>query len=265
MTAWKLPLGLAACALLAATSEPAFAQADAPVADAPVIAEPQAQPPAPVYPAPVYPAPVYPGATYSTPNYPVPAYPAPAAPYAMPAPGQIPAQPAAYPPEYQQARADWVSECADRYRRDRRDGSGGLIGGLLGAVIGGVAGNRIDDDGDRLAGTLIGAGVGGVAGAVIGTLAGKSGRRKLDAEAASWCEDYLARRSAAPTYGHGYGYGQPVMMVPVMVPKRGNCPEEVIEEVAEEPRPISRYIPLRPAPDKRIRLAPAKTKYIKSQ
>lgn len=249
MNAWKLPLGLAACALLAATSGKAFAQIEASATDAPIAMEAPALPTAPVYPAPVYPAPVQP---------------MPAMPHAMPGPG-VPTQPTAYPPEYQAARASWVSECAERYRRDRRDGSGGLIGGLLGAVIGGVAGNRIDDDGDRLAGTLIGAGIGGVAGAVIGTVAGKSGRRKLDAEAIDWCEDYLARQTAAPAYGYGYGYGQPVMMVPVMVPKRGNCPEETIEEVQEAPRPISRYIPARPVPDKRIRLAPAKTTYIKSQ
>lgn len=262
MNTWKLPLGLAACALLAATSGKAFAQIDAPVAEGPVAAEAPDPAPVPSASIPAYPAPVYPGATYATPTYPVAGYPAPVAPYAMPAQGQapVPVQPAAWPPEYLQARADWVSECADRYRRDRRDGSGGLIGGLLGAVIGGVAGNRIDDDGDRLAGTLIGAGVGGVAGAVIGTLAGKSGRRKLDTEAVDWCEDYLARHSAAPASG----YGQPVMMVQIMVPKRGPCPEEVIEEVVEEPRPIHRYIPPRPAPDKRIRLAPSKSKYIKS-
>lgn len=261
MNTWKLPLGLAACALLAATSDMAFAQSDAPPAGVAEAVEPEVLPPpapvpvypAPVNPSPVYPAPVYPGAPYAGPAHVLPVGPG------------IAAQPTAWPPEYQQARADWVSECADRYRRDRRDGSGGLIGGLLGAVLGGVAGNRIDDKGDRVAGTLIGAGVGGVAGAVIGTLAGKSGRRKLETEAVEWCEDYLARHTSTSASGYGaYGYGQPVMMVQVMVPKRGPCPEQVIEEVVEEPRPIRRYIPPRPAPDKRIRLAPSKSKYIKS-
>lgn len=298
MNARQLSLCTAAGALLAAGSGTAFAQSgpDAEMsAEAPVLPslpeEPAAQaasdtappPPAPLpppaysqsyptaaYPAPVYPAQAYPaaGASYAYPGAPV----AGAMPYAYPQP--YPAGPNAagtpYPPEYQQVRASWISECAERYRHDRRDGKGGLIGGLLGAAIGGFAGNRIDDRGDRWAGTLIGAGVGGVAGAVIGTLAGRSSRRKVDDDAFAWCEDYLAGHTATPAYGYGqqygYGYGAPagaygpVMMVPVMVSKGRKCQEDVVEEVAEPPR-IRRYIP-KPAPDKRIKLAPSKTKRI---
>lgn len=279
MKARSLSFCVAASALLAASITPAFAQIDpanlppVPVdpsvktlpdaPDTPVIANP-----APAYPAPVYPAPAYPVAAYPAPQM------APNATYTGSAPASL-------PPEYQQARADWVAECVDRYRDDRRDGNGGLIGGLIGSVLGGFAGNRIDDHGDRWAGTLIGAGIGGVAGAVLGTVAGKS-RRRNDDKAIAWCEDYLARHSSAPAYGGpqygAYGYGQPygygqqsygpVMMVPMMVPKKRNCDcrETMVEEVIE-PRPISRYIPPR-APDKRIKLVPAKTKnmkYIKSQ
>lgn len=285
MNVRQLSLCAVAGALLGAGPGTAFAQSGPEAetsADAPALPEgPSAPDAAPPPPAPIAPQ-AYPMPVYPAPAYPAQAYPAPGASYAYPgappvgamayprpyaaAPG---AAPAAYPPEYQQARADWISECAERYRHKKRDGKGGLIGGLLGAAIGGFAGNRIDDHGDRWAGTLIGAGIGGVAGAALGTLAGKSSRRKLDEEAFAWCEDYLASHTTAPVYGYGqpYGYGAygggygPVMMVPVMVPKGRKCQEEVVEEVAEPPR-IRRYIP-KPAPDKRIKLAPAKTKRIK--
>ncbi|MCB2050514.1 MAG: glycine zipper 2TM domain-containing protein [Novosphingobium sp.] len=223
---------------------------------------------APVYPAPTYAAPVYPSGAPPVPVYPG-AYPGayPAAPmhYATPynagAPMLAPADITARQAEYDRARADWISECASRYRRDHRGGNGGLIGGLVGALIGGFAGNRIDDDGDRLAGTLIGAGVGGVAGAAMGALASAGSRKKSDTKAVAWCEDYLASHTQmAPAYGYygGHGYNQAMMMVPVMVPKKKNCQcREVIEEVVDEPRPIRRSIP-KPRPDKRIKLAPDK-------
>ncbi len=287
MNARQLSLSAIASALLAAGSGTAFAQsspeAQAPVETpaAPAIPAEPGVTPAPAmpqaYPAPVYPAPAYPGgpvypAPYAGSTYPVPVYPAPAAPYpggpvaggvAPHGHGAVPYPPGgADPAAYDRARADWISECADRYRRDRRDGKGGLIGGLLGALIGGVAGNRIDDKGDRWAGTLIGAGVGGIAGAVIGTVANRSSRSKIENEALDWCEDYLASRSSASGYGYGqpHGYG-PVMMVPVMVPKGRKCPEEVVEEIVEPAPVIRRTIP-RPAPDKRVKLAPTKTKRI---
>lgn len=276
----KLSLRLGGSALLlafAAAGTNAHAQNAGDVAEAealpPVPAAPEAAPsaalPAPVYPAPTYAAPVYPQGSAPVPVYPG-SYPVSPMPYGAPyagaytvphagnAPMASPADIAARQANYDRARADWISECASRYREDHR-GNGGLIGGLLGALVGGFAGNRIDDKGDRWAGTLIGAGVGGVAGAAIGALANAGSRKKSDAKAVGWCEDYLANHTpAAPGYGYGYGYGQGMMMVPVMVPKKRNCQcQEVIEEIVEEPRPIRRYIP-KPQPDKRIRLSPDK-------
>jgi hypothetical protein len=224
-----------------------------------------AYPGGPVYPVQAYPsAPVYSGTSaypYPAPAYPGGPIPAGVPPYASPYGTTSYAAGGINPADYDRARADWISECADRYRHDKRDGKGGLIGGLLGALIGGFAGNRIDDKGDRWAGTLIGAGVGGVAGAVVGTLANRtssSRKSKLDNEALDWCEDYLTRHSS-PAYAQPYGYGSygPVMMVPVMVPKARKHTEQVIEEVVEPAPVIRRTIPHR-APDKRVKLTPIK-------
>ena len=282
----KLSLRFSASVLLMACATAganAYAQDAGDVAEAdalpPVPAAPEAVPtatmPAPVYPAPTYAAPVYPGAyPASTMPYGAPYAGAYTVPHSANASMASPADIAARQADYDRARADWIGECASRYREDHR-GNGGLIGGLLGALVGGFAGNRIDDKGDRWAGTLIGAGVGGVAGAAIGALANAGSRKKSDAKAVTWCEDYLASHTpAAPAYGYGgyggygYSYGQGVMMVPVMVPKKRNCQcQDVIEEIVEEPRPIRRYIP-KPQPDKRIKLSPDKRiplKYSKTQ
>lgn len=138
-------------------------------------------------------------------------------------------------------REAWLDEC----RADLGDGKrkGGLFGGVLGAIAGGVIGNRVDDDGNRLAGTLIGAGVGGIAGAVIGqAIGGASDRRERDE-----CERYLDGYGygyPAQGYGQGYGYGYPAYgqaytytYVPtwVEVPQRAVVREYVTEEWVDEP------------------------------
>lgn len=246
---------ISAAAILAGSAMPALAQDVPDIAESPDIVESHVLPPVPETPG---------------------AAPMPVAP--------------AYPADYQRARAEWIDTCVARYRGEKkRDGNGGLIGGLIGAVVGGFAGNRIDDKGSRLAGTLIGAGVGGVAGAALGSLASRSSRPDED-EAYAWCEDYLARSSQQqPSYGYPqpYGYGYPgaypmqaypalaggccqpayypqaygpVMMVPVMMPGR-NCKKKqvVTEEVVEE-KIITRHIP---APDKRVKIVPVKTKTLR--
>lgn len=68
------------------------------------------------------------------------------------------------------------------------------------------------------------------------------------------CQAYLDNYYAGGSYG-GYGYGQPMVMVPVMV--RKPCVETVTTDYV--PAPARRVIPRRaPRPDKRIRVAPDK-------
>ena len=163
-------------------------------------------------------------------------------------------------------RDQWLAEC--RYLMAGSGGyydsgydrgpDGALIGGVLGAVAGGVAGNRIAD-GDRLLGTVVGAGLGGVAGAAIGDALDDEGDGYYDGMdreelwAARYCEAYLQRHEM----GAGYGYAQPVMMVPVRMSGHGHharncgpCGEEAViveEEIVEierpAPRPVRRVAP----------------------
>ena len=150
------------------------------------------------------------------------------APYAQPyaEPYREPVAQIPYSATYE--RDAWLDYCRANYLdRNGLDRSGAL-GGLLGAAAGGLLGNRIAS-GERLAGTLIGAGVGGLAGLAIGSAVDADARRdRLDD-----CEIYLRyadtypRRPdpyyntpVRPAYGTAfYGpYGQPMMLVPVMVP-----------------------------------------------
>lgn len=167
---------------------------------------------------------------------------------------------------WEQARADWLSECRRRY-----GGKSGLAGGVAGGLIGGIAGSAIAGRGNR----TIGAVVGGVAGAVAGAAIGGSADRRRSRD---YCESYLDQHLAS--YGQnqgGYGYPQrqvaygyamqPMMvMVPVAMTTtaapaapRQNCTEtEVIEEWVPVARPARRYIPRRMVRDKRVPIAPDK-------
>ncbi|GAA4763722.1 glycine zipper 2TM domain-containing protein [Novosphingobium ginsenosidimutans] len=165
---------------------------------------------------------------------------------------------------WEEARADWLAECRQRF-----DGTGKLTGGVVGGLVGGVAGSAIAGRGNR----TLGAVVGGVAGAVAGAAIGDSSDRR---RAGDYCESYLDRYMASYSSGYGsngyghpfgqmtYGYAmQPMMvLVPVAmtsvaapVAPQENCTEtEVIEEWVPAARPAKRYIPRRSLPDKRLPL-----------
>lgn len=152
--------------------------------------------------------------------------------------------------DYEAVRERWLADCRQRYRSDDNGVGGAVIGGL----IGGVAGNRIAGEGDRTVGTIAGAAVGAAAGMAID-------KAEDAGQARDYCEELLARHSGALSYygygyPHAYGYG-PVMMVPVLIPRRRKCREEVIPEPA-----ISRSIPA-PAPDKRVKIVPQPGKNVK--
>jgi len=169
---------------------------------------------------------------------------------------------------WEEARADWLAECRQRF-----GGKGKVTGGVLGGLVGGVAGSAIAGRGNR----TVGAVVGGVAGAVAGAAIGDSSDRR---RARDYCESYLDRHMASygPGYG-GYGYGHPhgqmtygyamqpmMVMVPVAMTTvaapaapRQDCKETtVIEEWVPVARPAKRYIPRRVVPDKRVRIVPDK-------
>lgn len=170
---------------------------------------------------------------------------------------------------WEEARADWLAECRQRF-----GGRGKLAGGVVGGLVGGIAGSAIAGRGKR----TVGAVVGGVAGAAAGAALGGSADRR---RARDYCESYLDRYMAS--YGQGYGYGYPqgqmaygyamqpmMVMVPVVMTAaaapaapRQDCTEtQVIEEWVPVSRPARRYIPRRAAPatpkaavpDKRIRV-----------
>lgn len=114
-----------------------------------------------------------------------------------------------------------------------------------------MIGNRVAGKGNRTAGTIIGAGVGAVAGAAIDK-AEDRGRARDE------CEDYLDRYEAyyaggGASYGAaGYGYGQNVIYVPMIVgwsckPKKQRVVEEWVEEA-----PARRVIYTKSAPTKVI-------------
>lgn len=155
---------------------------------------------------------------------------------------------------YERAREDWLAVC----RHDQRRGQG-VGGGLIGGLVGGLLGNRIAGRNDRLLGTVIG----GVAGAAAGVAIEKSANRGRSQD---YCEAYLNAYSQ-PSYGHA-AYAQPMMMVPMMAPMMAGaqqthqepCTETTVTEewvtVPGRSRTIIRYA--RPAPDKRVRIAPGK-------
>lgn len=205
-------------------------------------------------------------------NDPRPEWMSPAAAHAQPAPlPPMPAGPNAMPMghpgsdrgAWEEARADWLAECRQRF-----NGKGKVTGGVVGGLVGGIAGSAIAGRGNR----TVGAVVGGVAGAVAGAAIGDSSDRR---RARDYCESYLDRYMASygPGYG-GYGYGYPhgqmtyayamqpmMVMVPVAMTTMAapaapqqNCTEtEVIEEWVPVTRPAKRYIQRRIVPDKRIR------------
>jgi len=210
-------------------------------------------------------------------NDPLPEWKSPTAAHAQPAPlPPMPAGPNAmlmgHPgPDrgaWEEARADWLAECRQRF-----NGKGKVTGGVVGGLVGGIAGSAIAGRGNR----TVGAVVGGVAGAVAGAAIGDSSDRR---RARDYCEIYLDRYMASygPGYG-GYGYGYPhgqmayayamqpmMVMVPVAMTTvaapaapQQNCTEtEVIEEWVPVTRPAKRYIQRRVVPDKRVRIVPDK-------
>lgn len=154
-----------------------------------------------------------------------------------------------------QDRETWLRQCR------RRLGDNGVGGAVIGGVVGGVAGNVIAGQGDKVLGT--------VAGAAVGALAGRAIDKAEDAHRVhdrceAMLDNYVPGASGYPA-GYGYGYGVPVMLVPVAMvagaapAARGPCKETVVTEeiVTEVPR-RSRLIPRRAIPDKRIRLVPDK-------
>lgn len=154
-------------------------------------------------------------------------------------------------------REAWLDDCRERISYHRRDN--GLGGAVIGGVAGGLLGNRIAGRGNRTVGTVAGAAVGAVAGAAIDQ-AEDRGWGRDDCEA--YLDDYYA---GGPGYGHPgygagygyYGYAVPMVMVPVMIPGKP-CVETVTTTEYVTTRPARRYIPRRPRPDKRIRIAPDK-------
>lgn len=164
---------------------------------------------------------------------------------------------------WEEARADWLAECRQRF-----SGNGRVTGGVVGGLVGGIAGSAIAGRGNRTVGAV-------VAGAVAGAAIGDSSDRR---HARDYCESYLDRYMAS--YGQGYGaYGYPhgqlaygyamqpmMVMVPVAMTTvaapaapRQDCTEtEVIEEWVPVARPAKRYIPRRVVPDKRVRIVPDK-------
>lgn len=169
---------------------------------------------------------------------------------------------------WEEARADWLAECRQRF-----GGSGRTTGGVVGGLVGGIAGSAIAGRGNRTVGAVIGGVTGAVAGAALGNAADR--RRSRD-----YCESYLDRYMASYSqgyanngYGYGYAQGQPVygyamqpmmMMVPVMMTTvavpvaQQQVYTEVIEEWVSVTRPARRYIPRRAVPDKRVRVYPDK-------
>lgn len=165
---------------------------------------------------------------------------------------------------YDQARADWLTECR------RRQGNKRTVGGaVIGGVIGGVVGNRVAGEGNRTVGTVVGAAAGAGVGAAVGSAADRNAAR-------DYCEAYLDQYMSQQGHGgHGYvqGYAPVVMMVPVtMVAVAGpahrqeDCKETIVTEeyVVTETVSRRRYVAPRPrvrhekrvrvAPDKRVRL-----------
>ncbi len=156
---------------------------------------------------------------------------------------------------YERQRQDWLAECRRNHRGRDRDGGRG--GAAIGGVVGGVIGNRVAGEGDRLVGTIAGAALGAAAGAAIDRADG-AGRESVG----DYCEQYLNYYSQPGGYGQ-HGYGQAMMMVPVMMVQQQAATRDCVETVVTEEWvtvPGRRIVPrrtYRPAPDKRVRIAPA--------
>lgn len=169
---------------------------------------------------------------------------------------------AAYSAEEREA---WLAECRNRVN----DNGDRVAGAVVGGVVGGIAGNRIAGRGNRVVGTVIGAGVGAAAGAAIDGAVDRG-------EASDFCEDYLDRYEASYSAG-GYSvgpqgavpygvqpggayYGGRVMWVPVKISGGCGCgckPKvREVEEWIEEPAPPPAR---RVIPDKRVPIKPTKT------
>lgn len=184
----------------------------------------------------------------------------------------MPPQPDDRRAEWEEQRAAWLDEC--RSRMDRRDDwyedgwkrkrSSGVTGAVLGGVAGGLAGRAIAGHGDKGVGTVAGAAVGAVAGAAIERAAsGGHERHERGGYSGDYCEQYFNYYTQAGMGYHGFGYMQPMMMVPVMMMQGHHghggkeCKETVVTEewVTVRQRPRYRYIPVR---DKRVRVVPDK-------
>ena len=132
---------------------------------------------------------------------------------------------------------------------------------MIGGVVGGVAGNVIAGHGDKVLGTVAGAAVGALAGRAIDKA---EDAHRLHDRCEAMLDNYVPGAAGYPA-AYGYGYGVPVMLVPVTMmggaapAARGPCKETVVTEeiVTEVPR-RSRLIPRRAVPDKRVRLVPDK-------
>lgn len=157
-----------------------------------------------------------------------------------------------------QNREEWLRECRHRL------GDNGVGGAVIGGVVGGVAGHAIAGHGDKVLGTVAGAAVGAIAGAAIDKAEDAPRvRDRCEAMLDGWGPNAGYAAYGAP---YGYGYGVPVMLVPVAMmaapagpAARGPCKETVVTEeiVTTVPR-RSRLIPPRTLPDKRVRIAPDK-------
>jgi len=167
--------------------------------------------------------------------------------------GQAVAEEEAGPPP--QDREAWLQQCR------RRLGDNGVGGAVIGGVVGGVAGNVIAGHGDKVLGTVAGAAVGALAGRAIDKA---EDAHRLHDRCEAMLDNYVPGAAGYPA-AYGYGYGVPVMLVPVTMmggaapAARGPCKETVVTEeiVTEVPR-RSRLIPRRAVPDKRVRLVPDK-------
>lgn len=165
---------------------------------------------------------------------------------------------------YDRARADWLAVCRHNQRHDAGQNDG-LGGGVIGGLLGGLLGNRIAGHGNRVVGTVVGAVAGAAAGAALDKAGNRSRERDLDRD---YCETYLDSYTQQGSGGYyQQGYVQPVMMVPMMMVQAQQaaqqpCTETIVTEewvaVPARHHTIIRYIPPRPAPDKRVRIVPDK-------
>jgi hypothetical protein len=184
----------------------------------------------------------------------------------------MPPQPDERRAEWEDRRAAWLDEC--RARMDRQDDwyddgwgrkrSSGVTGAVLGGVAGGLAGRAIAGRGDRGIGTVAGAAVGAVAGAAIERASsGGHQRHERRSYSGDYCEQYFNYYTQQGMGYHGFGYMQPMMMVPVMTMhghghQHGrDCKETVVTEEWVTVRQPRRVRQIR-VPDKRVRVMPDK-------